>query len=231
MMPNTKHHYQRVDLENGYLQATRDDTDELQDFRINAYLKDGSLVKSGRYQYNLQYDYMREQIWKNGVLIKDEISICGHSYGHLQWEHSEGGMRPDWDNPYPDNYEPVKPEGTKMFHEEGILYPFFCIEFNVRAYLNFDIWEDLQDWRKPRRNLITGVHLMDPRDIRKIDGDDLETQKNFDPKKAREKRINAIKQYSQYFRCEGDEEYLESIKANHEKDLDIEVPMDPRFID
>ena len=83
-MPNTKHHYQRVDLENGYLQATRDDTDEIQDFRINAYLKDGSLVKSVRCMYNLQYDYKREQIWKNGVLIKDEI-LPGHGYGHLQW--------------------------------------------------------------------------------------------------------------------------------------------------
>ncbi len=47
-----------------------------------------------------------------------------------------------------------------------------------------------------------------------------ETQKKFDPKKAREKRINEIKEMNQYLRCEGtSEKYLESIKTKHKKDL------------
>jgi len=35
----TEHHTQRVDFgENGHIEATRDDTDEIQDFRLRAFL-------------------------------------------------------------------------------------------------------------------------------------------------------------------------------------------------
>lgn len=83
-----EHYYQHVDLETGYLQSIRDDTEELQDFRLNAYRQDGSLIKSVRYLYNIQYDYLRKKIWKNGRLLTDEIELESNDngYEHLQYE-------------------------------------------------------------------------------------------------------------------------------------------------
>lgn len=53
----TEHHTKRIDFgENGYIEATRDDTDEIQDFHLKAFLPDGTLVRERRVVYNIQYD-------------------------------------------------------------------------------------------------------------------------------------------------------------------------------
>lgn len=88
----TEHHTQRIDFgENGYIEATRDDTDEIQDFHLKAFLPDGTLVRERRVVYNIQYDYYRWQKWKSGELIDDYIGSV-EGYGHLQWENSVGEM-------------------------------------------------------------------------------------------------------------------------------------------
>ncbi len=111
-----EHHYQRVDFENGYIEATREDTNELQDLRVKAYIPDGTLTREKRMMYNIQYDYFRSKEWINGILVRDAIIPCD-SYGYLQWEY--GAYPPEgWTNPYPDNYEPVKPEGADKFHSQ-----------------------------------------------------------------------------------------------------------------
>ena len=148
-----KHHYQRIDVENGCVQITRDDTDETQELRINAYGKDGTLIKSARHLYNIKYDYFRRQTWKGAALIQDEIPLS-YGYGHLQWEFSLQLPPDDWVNPYPDNYEPVKPEGADMFHREGLNYGFICYELNIKARVNFYIWDDLEEWIKQEMNLL-----------------------------------------------------------------------------
>ena len=226
-----RHHYQRIDVENGYIQATRDDTDETQELRINAYGKDGTLIKSARHLYNIKYDYFRDQVWKGAALIKDEIDPS-YGYGHLQWENSVGEMGPDWENPYPDNYEPVKQEGTMMFHNQGAMCSFFCVELDVSCEMNFYIWEKLEDVRKEGLNLLTDIT---PMDRHFIDSDREEEQKairNFDPEKARRQRIEEIKRNTQYLRCELEKpDYQNAVRAAHAKEIDIEVPLDPRFID
>jgi len=158
-----EHHTQRTDFgEHGYLEATRDDTDEIQDLRLKAFLPAGQLARELRVVYNIQYDYSREQIWKSGELIIDYLdSIEG--YGHLQWENSVegGGPDPDWVNPYPDNYEPVKPEGCDMFHRHGYEFPAFFYENKVKAKMNCYILKDLEAWKKPAEiNLITDAHVV-----------------------------------------------------------------------
>lgn len=210
-----EHHYQRVDFENGYIEATRDDTDELQDLRVKAYLPDGTLIQESRLVYNIQYDYCRRQDWKSGVMIKD-IIIPHHAYGHLQWEFSLQPPPPDdWVNPYPDNYEPVKPEGADMFHREGLGYGFICFEMNITADVNFYIWEDLEERRKQEMNLITEAEITAPCDQwivdkwRKEEEERLKTP--FDPARARDMRlVNLGKQ------C---------------KEIGVNIPIDPRFID
>ena len=235
----TEHHTQRIDFgENGYLEATRDDTEELQDLHLKAFLQDGTLVREIRILYNIQYDYDRRQHWKAGELITDYLdSIEG--YGHLQWENSVGVKDPDWKNPYPDNYEPVKREGCDMFHLHGYEYPAYLYENKIIATMNCYIRKDLQAWKKPAEiNIITDAHVATMWDeVEAIEegfaSESERLAKNpFNPEQARKKRINEIKRINQYLRCEFEsDKYLKSIKANHEKDLDIEVPLDPRFID
>lgn len=210
-----EHHSQRVDLETGYIEATRDDTDEYQDLRVKAYTPDGTLIQESRIIYNVQYDYSRRQEWRNSVLIDDRV-IPHHAYGHLQWEFSLQPPPPeDWVNPYPDNYEPVKPEGADMFHREGLGYGFICFEMNITADVNFYIWEDLEEWRKQGMNLITDAEITAPYDqwiVDKWKQEEEERLKNpFDPRAARDMRlVNLGKQ------C---------------KEIGVNIPIDPRFID
>lgn len=210
-MTQVKHHYQRVDLgENGYLEATRDDTDEIQDLHFAAYLKDGTKTREVHVMYNIQYDYSRHQLWRYGVLIKDSI-VPDISYGHLQEEFSI--MPPEWwVNPYPDNFEPVKPEGADIFHCEGRKLEITLLEHKMTAELNFYIFEDLQEWRKPDMNLITGMSKMsqDYFDY-KLECEQEQLKTPFDPVKARADRID---------RCKWQENYI-----------GVKIPYDPRFID
>lgn len=54
----------------------------------------------------------------------------------------------------------------------------------------------------------------------------------FNPEQARQKRIEAIKHHTQYLRWEFERpNYLKAVKAKYAKELDIEVPLDPRFSD
>ena len=116
----TEHHYQKIETPTGYLIATREDTEKYQDLDIREYTPDGELYAEQRILYNIQYDYIRTQDWRGETLIRDRIEGMDH-YGHLQWEY--GAYPPEgWVNPYPDNHEPVRPEGADMFHTEGIAF-------------------------------------------------------------------------------------------------------------
>lgn len=211
----TEHHYQRVDFENGYIEATRDDTDEMQDLRVKACMPDGTLIRETRIMYNIQYDYCRWQEWINGIMIDDDI-IPHESYGHLQWENVEGqSMGEDWVNPYPDNYEPVKPEGADMFHSQGFNYGFICYEMNVEADVNFYIWDDLEEERKKDLNILTNVEKVRLYEQEIVDEWKQEEEERlktpFDPARARDMRlVNLGKQ------C---------------KEIGVNIPIDPRFID
>ena len=202
-----KHYTQHVDLDNGYLEASRDDTDEIQDLHFAAYLMDGSLPRKIRKIYNIQYDYSRYQEWKYGVLIEDCI-VLGHRYGHLM----EEGCSP---TSYPDNFEPVKPEGAEMFHLEGIRSSVVLLEHKTDVELNFYIFDDLEEWRKPGMNLITHICPMKPYEQWYYDSwekRELERlKKPFDPEQARKDRIEDCKR--------------------HEKEICTTIPLDPRFID
>ena len=209
----TEHHYQRVDLENGYLEATREDTKEMQDLRVKAYTPNGILVRESRYLYNIKYDYCRLQKWKNGIMFEDVLDP-NHAYGHLQWEYRYGDNAPDdWVNPYSDNYEPVKPEGADMFHSQGLNYGFICYKLNVEARVNFYIFDDLEEGMKQGMNLLTEVSkpcaqwIMD--EWKQEEEERLKTP--FDPTRARDMRlVNLGKQ------C---------------KEIGVNIPIDPRFID
>ncbi len=156
-----EHHHQRVDLESGYIEATRDDTDEYQDLRVKAYINDGQQVYEGRFIYNIQYDYYRRREWYDELLTQDEL-FTGQSYGHLQEEFAGLKYPPEgWVNPYPDNYEPVKKEGADIFHREGrgLCISIYLKTHEIRANVNFYIWNDLENWRKTDKNLITDIDI------------------------------------------------------------------------
>ena len=227
------HHYQRIDVENGYIQVTRDDTDETQELRINAYGKDGTLIKSARHLYNIKYDYFRDQVWKGAAPILDEIPIS-YGYGHLQWEdvYGEKLFDEDWENPYPDNYEPVNPNGTYIFRHYDTWSSFFCIELDVSCDVNICNGKELDEDEKQVVNLVKGVRPMDPPYIDYYREKEQKAIRAFDPKKAREERLKMLKTNTRYLRCELEKpEYRAAVRAAHAKEIDIEIPFDPRFID
>jgi len=211
--------YQRIDFgEHGYIEATRDDTDEIQDFRLKAFMPDGSLVRERRilYIYNIQYDYRRSQEWKASELIYDALwGVEG--YGHLQWENSVGCMPHDWKNPYPDNYEPVKPEGCYMFHCNGYHFNAYLYENMIEATMNCYIYDDLDEGIKPEMNLITDAHVVASRgDVDFFENgaksEQEELRKNpFNPAAAREEKLKFLEKYG--------------------KVIGVPIPYDPRFID
>lgn len=102
-----------------------------------------------------------------------------------------------------------------MFHREGLNYGFISTELKITARVNFYIWDDLENWRKQGMNLITNVEPATPHrqwffdDAEKTEKERL--KKPFDPHHARDMRlINLGKQ------C---------------KEIGVEIPIDPRFID
>ncbi|HJJ98861.1 MAG TPA: hypothetical protein O0X23_01445, partial [Methanocorpusculum sp.] len=213
----TEHHTQKVDFgKNGYIEATRDDTDEIQDFRLKAFLPDGQQIRELRIVYNIQYDYYRRREWKSGKLIWDSLN-SHEGYGHLQWENSVGGMGTDWINPYPDNYEPVKPEGCNLFRFQGYVFNAYLYENKVDAMMNCYIYDDLEEERKPDLNLITNAHVATFwRDVEYFEegakAELEELKKNpFNPEQARKKKLEFLERYS--------------------KVIGVPIPYDPRFID
>ena len=212
-----KHHYQRIDVENGYIQVTRDDTDETQELRINAYGKDGTLIKSARHLYNIKYDYFRDQVWKGAAPIQDEIPLS-YGYGHLQWEYTQLTPPEGWVNPYPDNYEPVKPEGCDMFHHHGYEFPASLYENKLKALMNCYIRKDLDAWKKPDEiTLLTNAHVVthwhEVEFFEEAYASECErlAKHPFNPDEARQKRLEFLKTYS--------------------KVIGVTIPYDPRFID
>ena len=208
----TEHHTQRIDLAKGYIEATREDTDELQDLRIKAYLPDGKLIQELRLIYNIQYDYCRRQEWKRGVMFRDEL-ITHYAYGHLQWEYSEQYPPDDWINPYPDNFEPVKPEGADMFRHEGWGSGFVCPELEYYGFGEFYIWDDLEEWKKQeiQKNILTPA-TMKTTEYPEIAQCVEKLLKSFNPQKARDMRLFNLGR--------------QSMEICFEK-----LPIDPRFID
>lgn len=213
-----EHHTQRIDFgENGYIEATRDDTDEIQDLRLKAFLPDGQLARERRVVYNIQYDYSREQTWKSGVLITDYLdSIEG--YGHLQMEYSWQNPPEGWVNPYPDNYEPVKREGCDMFHQHGYEFNAYLYENKVKATMNCYILKDLEAWKKPAEiNLITDAHVVTFWDEVESIEEGFASERErlektpFNPDQARKKRLEFLETYG--------------------KVIGVTIPYDPRFID
>ncbi|HJJ98862.1 MAG TPA: hypothetical protein O0X23_01450 [Methanocorpusculum sp.] len=79
-MTQTEHHSQRVDFEGGgFVEATRDDTDEIQELHY-AVWKDGRQIHAGWWIYNIQYDYARVRTWWYGKPYEDYlISETGHT--------------------------------------------------------------------------------------------------------------------------------------------------------
>ena len=214
----TEHHTQRLDFgKNGYIEATRDDTDEIQDFRLKAFCPDGTLIRELRIVYNIQYDYSRRQKLKAGEIIYDSLgSIEG--YGHLQWEYTQLTPPEGWVNPYPDNYEPVKPEGCDMFHHHGYEFTASLYENKLKALMNCYIRKDLDAWKKPDEiTLLTNAHVVthwhEVEFFEEAYASECErlAKHPFNPDEARQKRLEFLKTYS--------------------KVIGVTIPYDPRFID
>ena len=208
-----EHHYQRIDLETGYyIEATRDDTDEMQDLRVKTYGPDGNLIREKRIVYNIQYDYCRSQEWINSILIDDDIIPC-ESYGHLQWEY--GAYPPEgWTNPYPDNYEPVKPEGADIFHTEGISFSVYFGWSKMSARANLYIWDDLDEFHRPDMdNLITQIEPAPAWYIQ-------ECQEYWKNKEN----------FTKYNAAEAAKQRVMALRK-HGKKIGVNIPIDSRFID
>lgn len=212
----TEHHEQRVDFDNGYVIAKRTDTAAYQDLEITEYTRDGGVYRKHRILYNIQYDYIRSQEWLWGKMIRDAIQGMDH-YGHLQMEYTEGGLTPldDWINPYPDNHEPVRPEGADIWRSEGIS---FFTEFWIvkkTADVNFYIRDELDEYHRGElTNLITGIHPMNKWIIEKYQEEEAERSRNhvkFNPIEAAKKRKEAIQK--------------------HSKEIGVTIPYDPLFMD
>ena len=186
-------------------------------YRICVSKHSGRQVRERRVVYNIQYDYYRWQTWKSGELIDDILSSV-EGYGHLQWENSEGEMPSDWKNPYPDNYEPVKPDSCDMFHRYGYEFNASLYENKVKAKMNCYILNDLEEWKKPAEiNLITDAHVVTLwHEVEFLEecaaSERKRLEKNpFNPEQTRKKRLEFLESYS--------------------KVIGIPIPYDPRFID
>ena len=209
----TEHHEQRIDFENGYIIATREDTEKYQDLDIKEYTSDGELYTEQRILYNIQYDYIRSQDWLGKTLIHDAIQGMD-TYGHLQSEYTEGGLTSpeDWVNPYPDNHEPVRPEGADMFHTEGISFVVSFPKTRMSARANLYIYDDLDDYhRQSLDNLITHIHPSIPWLIEEEEKESEAALGKYNANEARRRRLEALEK--------------------HGKKIGVDIPIDPRFID
>ena len=126
-----------------------------------------------------------------------------------------------------------------MFHRHGYEFNAYLYENKVKAKMNCFIRKDLDAWKKPAEiTLITDAHVVTHwYEVESFEegfvSECEELAKHpFDPAKAREERIEAIKHHTQYLRCEFEKPgYRKAVKAAHAKEIDIEIPLDPRFID
>jgi len=204
VMNQAEHLYQRVDLEgNCYIEATRDDTDEIQDCHYSVW-KNGKKIHEGWVTYNIQYDYIRSRKWWHGKLIYDYLD-SDRTYGHLAEEFA--GYPPE-DGGYPNDWEEVTPRGSDYFRQHGVsgAVP-LVLECNVRFGIRFYITKEL---RRNPLSLIGSVESLTPSDIKMIELDK-RTYVKTTPEERRAERIEFIQE--------------------HSKEIGVEIPLDPRFID
>ncbi len=101
-----------------------------------------------------------------------------------------------------------------MFLSDGFAFYYAFVEIGITAFLNFYIWDKLEDERKQNRNLITEIEVMTPSTRRRHENDDEEStlrRKKFYPAHSRDKRL------------------INLGKQSHE--IGVEIPYDPLFID
>jgi len=210
-MTQTEHHYQRVDFEGGgFVEATRDDTDEIQELHY-AVWKDGKQIHAGWVIYNIQYDYSRVREWWYGKPYGDYLE-SDETYGHLAEEYAH--LPPEGGSPYPDDWEPVTLRGSDYFHQEGV-FPVrpMILECNVWIITGFYIQKDITNPYKKNLELLDVSTLDDP-DYRGYAQEKEEERKKWkrrDPHQEREERIQFLSELSRY--------------------IDERIPLDPRFID
>ena len=209
----TEHHYQKIETPTGYLIATREDTEKYQDLDIREYTPEGDLYFEKRIIYNIQYDYIRSQAWQGGKLTYDAIKGMD-TYGHLQYEYTAGGIpAPEgWVNPYPDNHEPVRAEGSDMFRSQGIAFIVSFRKARINAHANIYIWDVLDDYYHDwMANLITNIEPATPRDIEDWQKEDEEELGEYSAAEAAKQRMKALRK--------------------HGRKIGVDIPIDPRFID
>jgi len=208
-MIQAEHHYQRVDLEgNCYLEATRDDTDDIQDCHYSVW-KNGRKIHEGWLIYNIQYDYIRARKWWHGKLYYDYLK-SDNTYGHLAEEFSHRlpeDYPNDWE-PYPNNWEPVTPRGSDYFRQHGVsgAVP-IVLECNVCFGIRFYITKDL---RENPQDLISRAEPLTQDDLELVEY----TKKIYETHTSEERKERRI-------------EFL----REHSKEIGVEIPYDPRFID
>lgn len=210
-MIQAEHHYQRVDLEgNCYIEATRDDTDDIQDCHYSVW-KNGRKIHEGWLIYNIQYDYIRHREWWYGKLYYDYLK-SDNTYGHLAEEYSHHPPKnwPSYWEPYPNNWEPVTPRGSDYFRQHGVsgAVP-IVLECNVSFSIRFYITKDLKE--NPQ-SLIGCVEPLTPFERSVVD-DAIKVFKTHTPtsEERKEWRIEFLRE--------------------HSKEIGVEIPYDPRFID
>jgi len=203
-MIQAEHLYQRVDLErNCYIEATRDDTDEIQDCHYSVW-KNGRKILEGWITYNIQYDYIRLREWWHGKLCYDYLK-SDNTYGHLAEEFA--GYPPE-DGGYPNDWEPVTPRGSDYFRQHGVsgTAPIVLecnVSFGIRFYVTQDLTENPQ-------SLISSVNTLTPYEC-SIVNDEMRAYVKCTPERRKERRIEFIQE--------------------HSKEIGVEIPLDPRFID
>ena len=203
-MIQAEHRYQRVELEDCYIEATRDDTAEIQDCHY-AVWKNGRKIVEGWVTYNIQYDYCRIRKWWHGKLCYDYLD-SDETYGHLAYEY---WLMPSPDGRYPGNWEPVTPQGSDYFRHHGVSGgSTMVLECNVSFSISFFRRDTLTEC--PIVDVIDCVEPLTPDDIERVKYA-IESHEEHTFEELKEKRINCLREFSTY--------------------IGVEIPYDPRFID
>ncbi|HJJ99209.1 MAG TPA: hypothetical protein O0X23_03235 [Methanocorpusculum sp.] len=200
-----EHYYQRVDLEgNCCIEATRDDTDDIQDCHYSVW-KNGRKIHEGWLIYNIQYDYIRARKWWHGKLYYDNLK-SDNTYGHLAEEYFH--LPPPGGSPYPNNWEAVTPRGSDYFRQHGICGASpIVLECNVCFCICFYIPSDL---REIPMSLIDSVKPLTSWECGIVD-DAKKIYEEHTPEERKAWRLEFLRE--------------------HSKEIGVEIPYDPRFID
>ena len=203
-----EHYTQTIDLgENGRIECTRDDTPEEVKFHLIAW-KDEKKTHELKIRYNIMYDYDRFQHFWNGQLIEDVLE-AGYHYGHLMEE---------WCNEikWKDNFEPVSPYGCEMYQEGNWCYCIPLPENRVETEMMCSPYGIAGILRTGK--ILDTEELSDYGAIQAL-GDLEKDKQEFDPIKAREKRL--------LFYTEKNKE----LNMTYSEWLQTEVPIDMSMVD